>query len=129
MTRHELAVRLMTKAVQDEVTVDRLIDDASVADEVIGFHLQQAAEKLLKAVLAEHGIDVRKTHNLVYRMDRLVDCDLDCPTDLRALQSLNPFAVEYRYDLLDDQALSRLNRVEMRDLARGLRAWAEKQVG
>ncbi len=62
-------------------------------------------------------------------MDRMVDCDLSFPSDLRTLQSLNPFAVEYRYDLLDDQALPGLNRAEMRDLVRRLRAWAEKQVG
>lgn len=129
MMRHELAARLLTKARQNEVAADRLIDDASIADEVIGFHLQQAAEKLLKAVLAAHGVDVRKTHNLVYLMDRLAECGLSLPSDLRDLQNLNPFAVEYRYDLLDDQALPRLNRTEMRDLARDLRAWAEKQVG
>lgn len=129
MTQHELAARLLLKAVQDEVAADRLIDDAEVADEVIGFHLQQAAEKLLKAVLAEHGIDIRKTHNLVYLMHRLADCHLSFPTELRPLQSLNPFAVEYRYDLLDDEALPGLDRREMRDLVRSLRAWAEQQVG
>jgi HEPN domain-containing protein len=129
MTRHELAVRLLAKATQDEVAVDRLIDDVSVADEVVGFHLQQAAEKLLKAVLVERGVDVRKTHNLVYLMDRLVDCEMNLPADLRALQSLNPFAVEYRYDLLEDEAPSGLNRIKMRDLIHGLRAWAEEQVG
>ncbi len=46
--RHELAVRLLMKAVQDEVAVDGLVNDVSIADEVIGFHLQQATEKLLK---------------------------------------------------------------------------------
>jgi HEPN domain-containing protein len=129
MTRHELAVRLLAKATQDEVAVDRLIHDVSVADEVVGFHLQQAAEKLLKSVLAQHGIDVRETHNLVYLMYLLGDCDVSFPAQLRALQSLNPFAVEYRYDLLDDEVLPPLSRAELRGLVRDLRAWAETQVG
>lgn len=128
MTQHDLAVRLLAKAVQDEIAVDRLMGDASIADEVIGFHLQQSAEKLLKAVLAEHGVDVRKTHNLVYLTDRLHDCDLSLPADLHPLHQLNPFAVEYRYDLLDDEALPGLDRTGMRELVRALRAWAEKQV-
>lgn len=129
MTRPELAVRLLAKATQDEVAVDRLINDVSVADEVVGFHLQQAAEQLRKAVLAQHGVDVRKTHNLVYLIDQLNGCDVSLPAYLRAVQSLNPFAVEYRYDLLDDEALPCLNRTEFRDLVRDLRAWAETQVG
>ncbi len=44
MKQHDLAVRLLAKASQDELVVDRLLIDADVADEVIGFHLQQAAE-------------------------------------------------------------------------------------
>lgn len=122
MTRHELAIRPLSKAEQDEIVVDRLIEDASVAEKVIGFHLQQASEKLLRAVLAEHGVDVRKTHNLIYLMDRLADCDLVLPAALQALQQRNPFAVEYRYDLLDDADVSGLDRVEMRELVRCLRS-------
>lgn len=128
MTRHEFAVRLFAKATQDEVAVDRLINDVSVADEVVGFHLQQAAEKLLKAVLAQHGIDVRKTHNLVYLIDRLGEYDVSLPAHLLTLHSLNPFAVEYCYELLDDEVLPPLNRAQFRDMVRDLRAWAAAQV-
>ncbi len=34
-----------------------------VPDEIVGFHGQQAAEKLIKAVLAAHGIDFPRTHS------------------------------------------------------------------
>ena len=129
MTRHDFAIRLLSKAEQDEIVVDLISEDASVAEEVIGFHLQQASEKLLKAVLVEHGVEVRKTHNLVYLMDRLAACDLVLPADLHALQQLNPFAVEYRYDLLDDGDVPGLDRVKMRELIRRLHAWARAQVG
>lgn len=38
-------------------------------------------------------------------------------------------AVEYRYDLLDDQTLPGLDRVEMRGPVCRLRSWVEQQVG
>jgi HEPN domain-containing protein len=55
---------LLRKAEQDEYVVDRLIALSDSPDEVIGFHLQQAAEKLLKAALGVRGIPYRRTHNL-----------------------------------------------------------------
>lgn len=52
MTQHDLALILLQKAREDELAVDRLIDDVQISDAIVGFHLQQATEKLLKAVLA-----------------------------------------------------------------------------
>jgi HEPN domain-containing protein len=36
-----------------------------MSDGPIGFHYQQAVEKLLKAVLADRDVDFPKTHDLV----------------------------------------------------------------
>ena len=48
------------------------MDDSHVfADEVFGFHTQQAAEKLLKAWLALLGEVYPLTHNLRLLLDRL----------------------------------------------------------
>ena len=55
----------MAKAAQDELVLERFLDDRDVSDEVFDFHAQQAAEKLLKAVIASRSIRVRKTHDLV----------------------------------------------------------------
>jgi hypothetical protein len=49
---HELALLLVGKAEGDESILDRLLDDHDVPDDVLGFHVQQAVEKRLKAVLA-----------------------------------------------------------------------------
>jgi HEPN domain-containing protein len=57
-------VILLDKVRQDEYVVDQLLGLADSPDEVIGFHLQQAAEKLLKAALLALGIRYRFTHNL-----------------------------------------------------------------
>jgi HEPN domain-containing protein len=44
-----------------------------VPDEIVGFHGQQAAEKLLKAVLAAHPIESPRTHSIRFLLDLLDD--------------------------------------------------------
>jgi hypothetical protein len=102
MKQHDLAMRLLAKAAQDEVAIDRLMGDVAVPDEIVGFHCQQAAEKLLKAVLAEIGADVRRTHDLAYLADMLAAVGYPFPDSGPELTALNPFAVQFRYDLLDE---------------------------
>jgi HEPN domain-containing protein len=59
----------LRKAAQDEALLDAVIESDNVSDEVIGFHCQQAAEKMLKAVLSDLGIAFRKTHELGVLME------------------------------------------------------------
>jgi hypothetical protein len=54
--RLDLARVLLTRAVDDEKLVRKVCLDADVADSIVGFHAQQAAEKLIKAVLAARGV-------------------------------------------------------------------------
>jgi hypothetical protein len=55
---------LLHKAAQDEAPLQRLLPHADLDDELIGFHAQQAVEKLLKAWLAHLGVDYPRTHSL-----------------------------------------------------------------
>jgi HEPN domain-containing protein len=55
---------LLRKARQHELVLEKLPGDRDVDDDTLGFHAQQAAEKMLKAVLASRGVDYPKTHNL-----------------------------------------------------------------
>jgi HEPN domain-containing protein len=55
---------LLRKARQDELVLQKLLSDLEVDDDTLGFHAQQAAEKLLKALLACRGVDYPRTHNL-----------------------------------------------------------------
>lgn len=50
--RLDLAHVLLSRAIDDETPVRKVSTDTDVADAIIGFHAQQAAEKLIKAVLA-----------------------------------------------------------------------------
>ena len=39
------------------MAVEKLLDDRDIEDDLLGFHSQQAAEKMLKAILAARGVD------------------------------------------------------------------------
>jgi hypothetical protein len=52
MTPHERALELLALAREDEQAAS-VLDTAAIGDALVGFHYQQAVEKLLKALLAE----------------------------------------------------------------------------
>lgn len=123
------AVRiLLAKAAQDELAARRLAADARIGDEVVGFHIQQAAEKRLKALLAFHGIPYRRTHDLVELMDLLIAQGHAVPAAIEPLQELTPFAVEYRYENLDQYEDVPLDRSRALALLEGLEAWMQEHI-
>jgi HEPN domain-containing protein len=107
MQSAKLAALLLQKAMQDQYVMNRLLEDPSAPDEVIGFHAQQAVEKLIKAVLARRAIEYRRTHQLEELVAVLDDSGIATPLQLSEAIALTPFAVELRYDVLpirDDAA-------------------------
>jgi hypothetical protein len=104
MLAHEHSALLMRKPSLDEVTVQKLISDPSAPDEVIGFHAQQAVEKMLKAVLAARGARYRRTHDLLELLDLLRGQGISYPGELEEVRRLTPFAVAYRYDEVPEEA-------------------------
>jgi HEPN domain-containing protein len=123
------AVRiLLAKAAQDELAARRLAADARIGDEVVGFHIQQAAEKRLKALLAFHGIPYRRTHDLVELMDLLIAQGHAVPAAIEPLQELTPFAVEYRYEYLDQYEDVPLDRIRALALLEGLEVWIQEHL-
>ncbi|MEK7392773.1 MAG: HEPN domain-containing protein [Fibrobacterota bacterium] len=70
---------------------------AELADEIFGFHTQQAAEKGLKAWISRLGGTYAPTHDL----SKLIPILERLGIDVSALWSLtrwNSFAVQFRYD-------------------------------
>lgn len=117
---------LLRKAHEDADAVERLASDRGIADSVVGFHAQQAAEKAMKAVLASCGDEFPWTHDLRHLMDRLEGVAVPLPDSLSEVRALAPWAVEFRYgETIDD----RLDRERALVLARGILAWAEASVG
>jgi HEPN domain-containing protein len=119
---------LLRKAAQDEGALRALLAHQDVAVEVLGFHAQQAAEKLLKAAIRARGAEYPLTHRLTDLLDQLASLGVDVPDDLAAVKELTPFAVEFRYDILPPAEQEGLDREQCYQLILRLRAWVESVV-
>jgi len=100
----KLAEKLVEKAGQDEFVVERLIHDPETPAEILGFHLEQSAEKLLKAALSFSKIGFPHTHQLVVLIDLLRDHHIEVPKEFEELRILAPYAVRLRYDFIEEGA-------------------------
>ena len=114
----------LTKAAQDEWVVERLLNDPDAPDEILGFHAQQAAEKLLKAALCAARIVFPRTHQLDELLDLAREQGLAVPNELEDIRYLTPFAVELRYDILPAESNEALDRPSVRASLARLHAWA-----
>ena len=128
MKWREQALKLLEKAAQDEFVMDKLMTDSASPDEVIGFHGQQAAEKLLKAVLANAGVAYPITHRLAELIDLINDAGFRFPRHLDDIRFLTPFAVEFRYDILPEERESSFDEKSARELVKKVRIWAEERI-
>jgi len=120
--RHDVLIR---KARQDELVLERLLGDCDVDDDTLGFHAQQAAEKLLKAALAVRAIDYPRTHNLGALIEMLGKADVVLPAELADIDRLTPFGTVFRYD----EVLPKAGQDRSRWLGwiRALRTFVESQ--
>jgi HEPN domain-containing protein len=121
----ELARLLIKKAAGDEIALRRLSDDDDVPDDVLGFHAQQAVEKMMKAVLALNGVAFERTHNLMYLITLIDNAGIERPAHTERLPELTPWATEFRYAELPTAALHRQDALA---LVAQTRSWAEAQL-
>jgi len=86
------------------VLYERLLKGNSGLDlEVICFHLQQSAEKLMKAILSKNQIDYPKIHDLETLINLLTENNIDLHTNQELLVELNDYAVEGRYAIMHEE--------------------------
>ena len=77
--------------------------------EVVCFHLQQCAEKSLKAILSEKSIDFPRVHDLELLLNLVDQSTMKIGVDRDLLIELNDFAIEGRYSILHDDLISALD--------------------
>ena len=95
--------RLMqTKAKQDLSALCGMKDKTIFAEEIFGFHAQQAVEKSLKAWLALIGVDFPLIHDLEELFALLKDQGQAVPDIFQSLVDLTDFSVQFRYDTYID---------------------------
>ena len=114
MADFEHARAMLRMAHKDFSALTGLLDNVLFADEIFGFHLQQAVEKALKAWLCAYDIAYPPTHDLARLLTLLeiagVDVELFWP-----LVQFTIFAVQARYEegLTDlDEPLERVVEIE-----------------
>jgi HEPN domain-containing protein len=84
-------------AFQDEQSARFLTDMHPLPLEVICFHCQQSAEKLLKALIEKNSLPVPKTHDLLLLLDIIRDRHPSLINLEPAMYDLNDFSVVVRY--------------------------------
>ncbi len=107
MRQQELARLVLEKARQDLALVQVVVESPDVADEIVGFHAQQAIEKSIKAALTRRGVEYRFTHDLSVLFSQAEDAGIAPPGSLDDIDQFTDFAVQFRYVLLQAQDLDR----------------------
>ena len=64
MTPLDLARAFLQKGDEDEVLLGKLETDTEVSESIFGFHVQQAAEKYIKAFLTWHQVEFSQARTL-----------------------------------------------------------------
>ena len=108
MKEADLAHSLLASAQKDLKALRNMTDPDLFADEVFGFHAQQAVEKTLKAWVALLGGQYPFVHDLDALLNTLQKLGADVEA-LRGLVELNAFAVQFRYEAFEspDEPLDR----------------------
>jgi HEPN domain-containing protein len=96
MAERDGAHVLLDAALRDLRALRAMGDATAFADEVFGFHAQQAAEKLLKAWLDHLGEEYPLTHSLAVLSERLRILGYDIPEADEVIEYA-PYASDYRY--------------------------------
>jgi HEPN domain-containing protein len=110
----ELAALLARKAQGDATAARKFAADPEIADDIIGFHAQQAVEKWLKAVMALRLIPQTRIHDIDRLGELLEEDGAELPFTRARLDELTMYAVPFRYDeLLDAEPLNREATVEL----------------
>lgn len=95
---------------------------------MVAFHLQQAAEKAVKAVMLSRRIDYPFIHNLAQLLVAADSGGVSIPDEVRAIRILTPYAVGARYGD-DDEPVSQAEIAEAFHLVEVTLSWAESLIG
>lgn len=114
--------RILLEAAERDASALRGMGNAAVfADEVFGFHVQQAAEKLFKAWLATLGETYPLSHDLATLLDLLNACGMDVAR-FGEMVKYTRYAVRLRYVAADPG----MDPVDREDAVRRVEALLEE---
>ena len=125
MSDAKCAQMLLEAAKRDIEALRIMRRNDGLPDEIYGFHVQQAAEKLLKSWIALLGESYPLTHSIETLLKLLADRGIDT-TPFLDLSAYTPYAVEFRYAGASDPAPSR--SIALERLKRSKRCWSESEA-
>jgi HEPN domain-containing protein len=95
---NQITQEWVSKAEGDFATAERELQAQNNPNyDAVCFHAQQCIEKYLKAKLQEANIFFGKTHDLTALLDLILPIEATWSHLRSGLQTLNAFAVSYRY--------------------------------
>ena len=93
----------MDAAERDVAALRAMCRSDEISDEIFGFHVQQAAEKLFKSWIALLGEVYPLTHSIERLFNLLADQGVPVEP-FRKLIDYTPYALEFRYTGVDSSA-------------------------
>ena len=108
MEKYIKQYELLLKKAKTDLKVAKILfrdfeeGDAELDLEVIFYHLQQCAEKLLKSVLSNNKIDFPKVHDIEVLINLINENSINLNVDKSFLVNLTDYAVEGRYIVIHD---------------------------
>lgn len=121
----DIASALLARAEEDVALVRSALEEPKISDAIVGFHAQQAAEKLLKALLVRSRVAYPFTHD-IERLMELLETETQRSIPQRdAIVDLTPWAVEFRYGEIPSDELDREATLVLLDQ---LLVWAQDQL-
>ena len=100
--------------------------DPTFADMIVGFHAQQAIEKLIKAVLSHNQIAYPRVNDLDRLLHLLEAEQIPQPPGAQQLESLTPWATHLRYE--DPPEPTSLDRPATNTLVNDMADWASALI-
>jgi HEPN domain-containing protein len=78
------------------------LEDKPIDNDIIFFHLQQAVEKYLKALICFNGVHFEKIHDIDKIISVCRSNSIDLPDYIDVFIELNTYAVDGRYAVISD---------------------------
>jgi len=125
---NEDAVALWIRRAESDLKIGRdelMMEDP--ATDAICFHMQQCAEKYLKAFLVFHGKEIPRTHDIAFLITRCVQIDPEFQQLIEwGAPYLTTYAVEVHYDATVFPSLEETQRAVY--LAEQIRDFVRKKL-
>ncbi len=110
-----------------DISVAALADDERIAPEIVAFHAQQAAEKMLKALLVRRQVDFPRTHSIGTLLALCEEAGFRGAQEFIDASGLTRYAVATRYPS-EEEPVGRLEAKDAATLAAQVFVWGFTQL-